>query len=241
MDAKKEVEGIVGWMQERVKAAGAKGLVVGLSGGVDSAVVAALMKRAFGDHALGIMIPIDSHADDEDHARLLADRIGLSVEKVDLTQTYEKFLEASFFSENQMARSNVKPRLRMLTLYYYGQDRGYLVCGCSNASEFYTGYYTKYGDSGADLLPLASYLKDEVYALAKELEVPEEIINKQPTAGLFEGQTDEAEMGFGYEELNHFIRTGEPSANSDKILKMHKNSQHKREFPPIYQRGIDKN
>ncbi|EGS30532.1 MAG: NAD(+) synthase [Peptoniphilus sp. oral taxon 375] len=236
MDAKKEIQGIVAWMQERVASAKAKGLVVGLSGGVDSAVVAALMKRAFGDNALGIMIPIDSQAQDEEDAKLLAQAIDLEVERVDLTSCYDTFIQASFHSDNQMARSNIKPRLRMMTLYYYGQDRGYLVCGCSNASEFYTGYYTKYGDSGADLLPLASYLKDEVYELAKELGVPEEIIQKKPTAGLFQGQTDESEMGFSYEELNAYIRTGQPSANSEKIRRMHENSQHKREFPPIYQR-----
>lgn len=233
MDTKREVEHIVTWLQKKVKEAGAKGVVFGLSGGVDSAVVAALAKRAFGENALGLIMPIDSDPQDEEDGRLLAEAIGLTVEKVDLGPSFHGLIQASFSSENTMARSNIKPRLRMTTLYYYGQDRGYLVCGCSNASEFYTGYYTKYGDSGADLLPIAAYLKDEVYELAKELGVPERILEKKPTAGLFQGQTDEKEMGFSYEELNAYIRTGEESANSEKIKKMHKNSQHKREFPPI--------
>ncbi|MDO5713545.1 MAG: NAD(+) synthase [Tissierellia bacterium] len=225
------IDAIVKWLQIRVQEANAKGLVFGLSGGIDSAVVAGLAKKAFPKDALGIIMPIESNPRDEEDARLVASALDLEIEKVDLTTTFHTFVNASFVSNNTMAIANIKPRLRMTTLYYYGQDRGYLVAGSSNASEFYIGYYTKFGDSGSDILPLVNLLKDEVYAIAKELKIPQSIIDKKPTAGLWEGQTDEDEMGFTYDELNDYIRFGKEGPNVEKIKRLHKNSAHKRHFP----------
>lgn len=234
---KREIEDIVQWMRETVENAGAKGLILGLSGGIDSAVVGALAKRAFPESTLGLILPCESNEQDEQDARLVAEAIDLKVEKVDLTNTFKQLMEDSFESENRMARSNIKPRLRMTTLYYYAQSLGYLVLGSSNASEFYIGYYTKYGDSGSDLIPLAEFLKDEVYELARELNIPEKIIDKQPTAGLWEAQTDEKEMGFTYAQLNAYIRGEEIDEEVvKKIERMHKNSEHKRKFASIYKR-----
>lgn len=234
---KREIEDIVKWMRETVENAGAKGLILGLSGGIDSAVVGALAKRAFPDTTLGLILPCESDENDEADARLVAEAIDLKIEKVDLTQTYRQLISSSFNSENRMARSNIKPRLRMTTLYYYAQDLGYLVLGSSNASEFYIGYYTKYGDSGSDLIPLAEFLKNEVYELARELGIPSKIIDKEPSAGLWEEQTDEKEMGFSYATLNAHIR-GEKADGEigEKIDIMHKNSEHKRKFALIYKR-----
>ncbi|MGO1580722.1 MAG: NAD(+) synthase [Peptoniphilaceae bacterium] len=238
----KEIDHIVKWIRKQVEGAGAKGVILGLSGGIDSAVVAALAKKAFPETTLGLIMPCESSEEDEADARLVADSIKLNIKKVDLTNTFKTLLKDSFYSENIMARSNIKPRLRMTTLYYYGQDLGYLVAGCSNKSEFYTGYFTKYGDSGSDLIPLAEFLKDEVYELAKELGIPEKIINKNPTAGLFENQTDEKEMGFTYKELNSYIRGEKVDFNiEEKIKKMHSNSEHKRNYAPIYKRSDVKN
>lgn len=234
---KREVENIVKWIRETVENAGAKGVILGLSGGIDSAVVGAFARRAFPDTSLGLIMPCESNEEDEKDARLVSEAIGLKIEKVDLTQTYRQLISSSFNSENRMARSNIKPRLRMTTLYYYAQDLGYLVLGCSNASEFYIGYYTKYGDSGSDIIPLAEYLKDEVYDLARELGVPNKIIDKQPTAGLWEAQTDEKEMGFSYAALNAYIRGEEVEEEiAKKIERMHNNSEHKRKFASIYHR-----
>lgn len=234
---KREIEDVVKWMRETVENAGAKGLILGLSGGIDSAVVGALAKLAFPDTTLGLILPCESDENDEADARLVAEAIDLKIEKVDLTQTYRQLISSSFNSENRMARSNIKPRLRMTTLYYYAQDLGYLVLGSSNASEFYIGYYTKYGDSGSDLIPLAEFLKDEVYELARQLGIPSKIIDKEPSAGLWEEQTDEKEMGFSYATLNAHIR-GEKAAGEvgEKIDRMHKNSEHKRKFASIYKR-----
>lgn len=234
---KKEIENIIEWMKETVNNAGAKGVVLGLSGGIDSAVVGALAKKAFPNNSLGIIMPCESNEQDEKDARLVAEAIGLKIEKVDLTDTYRQLIKDSFVSENKMAKSNIKPRLRMTTLYYYAQENNYLVLGCSNASELYIGYFTKYGDSGSDLIPLAEYLKDEVYELAKELQIPQEVITKQPTAGLWEAQTDEKEMGFTYKELNAHIRGQKVDEKiAEKIERMHKNSEHKRKFVTMYKR-----
>ncbi|MDO5041010.1 MAG: NAD(+) synthase [Peptoniphilus sp.] len=233
----REIKDIVNWLRESAAQAGAKGVVFGLSGGIDSAVVAGLTKRAFGENALGIIMPIHSDERDEEDARLVAQSIGLNIERVDMSKVFDEYLKSSFVSDKLMARSNIKPRLRMMTLYYYGQDRNYLVAGCSNASEFYIGYFTKYGDSGADIIPLAEFLKDEVYDLAKALNIPQRIIDKVPTAGLFENQSDESEMGFSYTDLNAYIRGEKIDEDiAERIKAMHERSEHKRHFANIYRR-----
>ncbi|WP_322627380.1 NAD(+) synthase [Aedoeadaptatus coxii] len=230
------IEAICHWMKEIVKDAHADGVVFGLSGGIDSAVVAGLAKRAFGDDALGIIMPIESNPQDEHDARLVAESLDLKIEKVDLSKTYHALVDASMDSDNQLAKNNIKPRLRAVTLYYYAQDRNYLVCGCSNASEFYTGYFTKYGDSACDLMPIASFVKSEVVELAKALDLPKEVIEKKPTAGLYEGQTDEDDMGFTYDELDAVIRSDYRGDHRDAIDHKHAISEHKRNMPPKFER-----
>jgi len=226
---------IVNWLKDRVNESGTKGLVFGLSGGIDSAVVAALAKKAFPNNALGVIMPCHSNPEDEEHARLVANTLDLETVKVDLTNVYDVFLEQLESSDNVLAKSNIKPRLRMTTLYYYAQIRRYLVTGTSNKSEFTVGYFTKYGDSGVDILPIVDLVKEEVYELAKYLNIPEIIINKPPTAGLWENQTDEKEMGFTYKELDRYIKTGEASDFiKDKIDTMYNRSEHKRRMPLMY-------
>lgn len=233
---KEQIDAVVQWMRETVKDAHADGVVFGLSGGIDSAVVAGLAKRAFGDDALGIIMPIDSNPQDEKDARLVVENLNLNVEKVDLTKTYEALVDASFESDVAMAKANIKPRLRTTTLYYYAQDRNYLVCGCSNASEYYIGYFTKFGDSACDLMPIVDFVKGEVVELAKALGLPEEIIEKKPTAGLYAGQTDEDEMGFTYGELDAAVRGQNDGEHKDLIERRHKTSAHKRALPPKFER-----
>ncbi|MDY3118600.1 MAG: NAD(+) synthase [Peptoniphilus sp.] len=233
---KHNVEAVVQWMRETVKEAHADGVVFGLSGGIDSAVVAGLSKRAFGDDALGIIMPIDSNPQDEKDARIVAESLNLKVEKVDLTDTFKALVDASFESNVAMAKANIKPRLRTTTLYYYAQDRNYLVCGCSNASEYYIGYFTKYGDSACDMLPIVNFVKGEVVELARELNLPKEVIEKKPTAGLYAGQTDEDEMGFTYEELDAAVRGANDGPNKEVIARRHETSAHKRALPPRFER-----
>lgn len=230
------IEELIQWMKDKVEKANAKGLVFGLSGGIDSAVIAGLAKRAFPESSLGIIMPCHSDPVDEEHGLLVSKSLGLETVKVDLSKTYDTYIEStSLNSENKMAKANIKPRLRMTTLYYFGQDLNYLVAGSSNKSEFVVGYFTKHGDSGVDLLPLADFVKSEVRDLARALNIPDIIINKPPSAGLWANQTDELEMGFGYDVLDNYINTGNgPLEIVNKIEKMNSISRHKREYPSIF-------
>lgn len=230
------IEKIVIWLRDKVNSANAKGVVFGLSGGIDSAVIAAIAKKAFPNNSLGIIIPINSNKEDEEHAKLVASVLNIQTKKVDLSQTYDTFINATKLdSDNMMSKANVKPRLRMVALYYFAQHNNYLVCGSSNRSEFEVGYFTKHGDSGSDLLPLASFVKSEIRELANALNIPDIVINKPPTAGLWANQTDEKEMGFSYDVLDKYIKTGDgPEDIVKKIKRMNKASSHKREFPPIF-------
>ncbi|WP_313962105.1 NAD(+) synthase [uncultured Parvimonas sp.] len=234
---KEIVDNLVEWLRDSVKEANCKGIVYGLSGGVDSAVIAALSKLAFGDESLAIMMPINSSFEDEIDAKLVIDKFNLNAIKVDLSRTYSEFVEVVEKGGNQMAYANVKPRLRMTTLYYYAQLKGYLVVGTSNKSEFTVGYFTKYGDSGSDLMPLVDFTKKEIFELARYLEIPDKIIQKPPSAGLFEDQTDEDEMGFTYNDLEKYINNEKIDERiEEKINKMVKISEHKRNFAKGFRR-----
>jgi len=231
------IDNLVKWLQEKVEEAGAKGLVFGLSGGIDSAVVAGLAKKAFPNNSLGIIMPCHSDPIDEEHGILVAEKLNLEVAKVNLSNSFDVLLESmKVENKNKMAISNLKPRLRMTTLYYFAQNNNYLVAGSSNKSEFTVGYFTKHGDSGVDLLPLASFVKSEIRELARYLNIPNIIIEKPPTAGLWANQTDEKEMGFSYDVLDNYIKTGDGSEELvNKIKRMNLVSQHKRVYPPIFE------
>ncbi len=230
------VNELVKWLQDSVKNAKAQGLIFGLSGGIDSAVIAGISKLAFPETSLGVIMPCHSHIIDEEHGLLVADALDLKTIKVDLSKTFDTFIESTRGKiDNKLAIANVKPRLRMTTLYYYGQANNYLVLGSSNKSEYTVGYFTKHADSGVDLLPLVNFVKEDVRKLARYLQIPDVIINKAPSAGLWENQTDEDEMGFSYDILDHYIKTGEgPKEITDKIDRMYKATAHKRQYPPIF-------
>jgi len=218
-----------------VQQAGAEGAVFGMSGGIDSAVVSVLCKKAFGDKALGLIMPCYSDENDELDARLVADKFGIECRTVVLDNIYDEFMKAVEPTDNIMAKANIKPRLRMTTLYYYAAINNYLVVGSENKSELTVGYFTKHGDSGADLLPIANLVKSQVRELAAYLGIPQKIIEKAPAAGLWSGQTDEQEMGLTYQELDQYILTGRINSpeKEAKIKAMHQKSEHKRQMPQI--------
>ncbi|MBP7217029.1 MAG: NAD+ synthase, partial [Candidatus Omnitrophica bacterium] len=196
---------IVTWIRKQVKAAKVKGAVFGLSGGIDSCVVAALLKEALGpSRVLALLLPCHSQAQDSKDAMLVAKRLGIRTRTIDLSKTYDTLLSV-LPSASTLAKVNLRPRLRMMVLYYFANKLNYLVCGTGNKSELMAGYFTKHGDGGVDILPIGSLLKRQVRALALELDIPEHIITKPPTAGLWPGQTDEAEMGITYQQLDDII------------------------------------
>jgi NAD+ synthase len=230
---------ISAWIKEKVREAGAEGIVLGLSGGVDSALTAALARKALGDKVLGLLMPCHSDPTDLEHGKLVAERFGLETTYVDLGPVFDR-LRASLPRGDDMAVANLKPRLRMTTLYYFANSRNYLVAGTGNKSELTIGYSTKYGDGGVDILPLGDLLKSQVRELARELGVPQEIIAKPPSAGLWPGQTDEGEMGITYDELDRTISAIEKGDTSDfdeatleRVKAMMAASRHKRSPIPI--------
>ncbi len=231
---------IAGWLKEKVNEAGREGIVLGLSGGIDSAVVGAIAKRAMGDRVLGMIMPCHSNPADERDALMVAQHYGIKTERMDLSPLYDTFL-SMFPPARDIAGANLKPRLRMITLYYFANSLSYLVAGTGNRSELTVGYFTKYGDGGVDVLPIGGLLKTQVREVARELGMPEEIIDRVPSAGLWEGQTDEGEMGISYEELDRTIQwidVGDVSRCNpetlDLVRKLYHASSHKRAPAEIF-------
>ncbi len=238
-----KVQQITAWLQDKVKEAHVDGLLVGVSGGIDSAVVANLIKKAFPERSLGVIMPCKSQSEDQDHARLVVEACDLPALTVDLTETHNVMFKniqtqleaAGQLNEDQLklADANLRARLRMSTLYTIATNHKYLVVGTDNAAEWYTGYFTKFGDGGVDLVPLANLTKGEVREMAEYLGVPNEVIHKQPSAGLWEGQTDENEMGTSYAMIDRHLKGEEIPEEDRKIIEaMHKRSAHKRQLPP---------
>ncbi|MFC1875149.1 NAD(+) synthase [Chloroflexota bacterium] len=226
------------WIEERVKAAGLKGVVFGMSGGVDSSVVAVLCHRTCDDNTLGLLMPCHSNPQDEQHALAVAAKFSIPTKKIVLDAAYNMLIKSLNGEEksdaDRVARANLKARLRMLTLYFHANKLRYLVVGSGNRSELAVGYFTKYGDGGVDILPLGNLVKGQVKELAIFLGIPQEIINKPPSAGLWYGQTDEDELGCSYDELDRLL-TGckVPDMTRKKIEKMIAGNRHKLSLPPI--------
>lgn len=228
------------WMKEQVVAASARGIVVGLSGGIDSAVVAALARKALGQDVLGVLMPCHSSPDAAEHALLLAETLGIKTVTVDLTTTFDALMGALPAAEG-LAPANVRPRLRMTTLYYLATANNSIVAGTGNRTEYMVGYFTKWGDGGVDIMPIAGLYKREIRALARELGVPDVIIEKPPSADLWPGQTDEGELGITYDVLDQMLDAMELGDLGDfdptqvaRVRSMMDRSEHKRRAVPSF-------
>jgi NAD+ synthase len=239
MDIEQLAEKLVLWIREKVLAAGCKGVVVGMSGGLDSSVLAVLCHRAFPQNMLGVIMPCCSQREDKAHAQLVASKFSIPTTEVVLDDVLAALRQVlpdyqAGPAVSQLAQANLKVRLRMLTLYYVANKLEYMVAGSSNRSEVSTGYFTKYGDGAADIKPLGKLVKGQVRELAGFLGIPRPIIEKPPSAGLWDSQTDEGELGFSYDELDHYLLTGE--ASDERREKMESSiaaSAHKRSLPPV--------
>lgn len=245
-------ESLGSWLADRVKEAGAEGVVLGLSGGIDSAVAAGIATRALGpENVIGVIMPIGNVPEDEALARDVASAFGHPVIEPELLPAFES-MKAALDAQRgaagvqhvdneteQLAAANLKPRLRMIAVYYYANLLNLLVLGTGNKAELTVGYFTKYGDAGVDLLLLGDLTKEEVRGVAAEIGVPRPIIDRPPSAGLWVGQTDEQELGVTYDQLDQYLRAG--SSGSDEadaiIRRRNRSSEHKRALPPIARPG----
>ena len=239
-DYRKEFENRVAFIRDLVADSGVRGIVYGNSGGKDCALVGILCKAAC-DNTVGILMPCSSaqnYGQDMIDGRAVAEQYGIETRLIDLTASREALVKAmdGVTDITPAALANIAPRLRMNALYAVAGSEGLLVAGTGNRSERYMGYFTKWGDGGHDFNPIADLTVTEVYEFLDYLNAPESIRTKAPSAGLFEGQTDEQDMGITYTAIDHYILTGEATEADKKILdRYHRASEHKRRPIATYQ------
>ena len=239
-----EVEKVTQWIQNYVENAGAKGVVIGNSGGKDCATVMALAAKALGsDKVLAVAMPCHSIQQDLEDAKLVANALYIHMIEIDISQIYDTLEENTnrILQKEQLAKTvgveagiNAKPRIRMTQLYLLAQTLNYLVIGTGNLCERMVGYTTKWGDSSSDFNPIGNFTVEEVLQIGAYLGVPDKIIHKAPNDGLG-GKTDEEKMGITYKQITEYIDTGKTEENAmEKIEKKYLASQHKRREIPIY-------
>jgi NAD+ synthase len=252
MDTEKAREVIVEFIREKVHQANAEGVVLGISGGIDSALAAYLAAEALGkDKVLGIHLPELNLTPAEDvlDATEVAHRLGIEFSAIDISGMLTAYLGNIPEGDKATthAKGNLKARIRMSVLYYHANMLNRIVIGTGNKTELLLGYFTKYGDGGADMLPLGDLYKTDVWELAALMGVPESIINKAPSAGLWSGQTDEKELGITYKEVDRFLSlllegaatevvrntVGITGEQADSVMRRIKMNAHKLRTPPI--------
>ncbi len=229
----KEFAQRVQFIKRIVRESGANGVVYGNSGGKDSALVGILCKAAC-DNTVGIIMPCATARNfemDRRDGEEVARAYGIETRYADLSavKAAEKAALAGVTELSSAAEANIAPRLRMATLYAVAATENRLVSGTGNRSEGFVGYFTKWGDGACDFNPIADLTVTEIYEFLRWLKAPKCVIEKAPSAGLFEGQTDESEMGFTYKELDTYLDGGKiDDAVLEKIQRMHARSEHKR-------------
>jgi NAD+ synthase len=208
IDAQKTVEIIKNFIKSKIDESKSEGLVIGLSGGIDSSLVAYLCVNAIGnENIFGLVLPSETtSSEDIEDAITVADKLGIKYKTLHIDELIEPFPRmCPKCSESALANGNLKARIRMMILYYHLNSMNRLVAGTGNRTELLVGYFTKYGDGGVDILPIGDLYKTDVRKIAAYLEIPKNIIEKAPTAGLWTGQTDEEELGMKYELLDKIL------------------------------------
>ena len=232
-----EAEARVCFIQETLASAKAKGIVFANSGGKDCALVGILCKKAC-ENTISLVLPYGikrSYNEDKEDALKFAEHFDILTRVIDLKETFDAFTRVLNPGLTELAASNIAPRLRMQALYAVAQSEGRLVAGTGNRSEIFLGYFTKWGDGAYDLNPIADLTVTEVYEFLRFFDAPASIINKPPSAGLYENQTDEADLGFSYADLDRYLLTGEASAeNKEKFMYHHNSTKHKRQYPHVF-------
>lgn len=233
MELKEYLKVIEKFVKDYLALAKSDRYVLGLSGGVDSSLVAAICKNAVGkDHLTCIAMPIESLPEDLDDAKEVAKQLDVELIVIDGSETFrqtKKAFEDIGVELDRATLSNLKARIRMCILYAYAQKHRGLVVGTDNADEKYTGYFTKYGDGGVDLLPIAHLLKGEVHEACLLYGLDKRLAYRVPSAGLFKGQTDESEMGITYKDLDDYLLGKEVDPKVvERIEYLHRISEHKR-------------
>ena len=222
IDVEKTKNNITEFVQNKVSEANADGLVVGLSGGIDSTVAAFLACEAVGkENVFGVVLPsTTTPTEDKLHGTTIAQLLGINYKEMAIDSILNEFLSVAQLEEDILAIGNLKARIRMSIIYFYANSKNYLVCGTGNKSEILIGYFTKHGDGACDIEPIGDLYKTNVYELAKYLEIPQEIIDKPPRAGLWNNQTDEDEIGMTYKLLDKILyRFIEKEIDADSIAK----------------------
>lgn len=238
-DYELEIKERVRFIQDALSSAKAGGIVYGNSGGKDSALAGILCKMAC-DDTVGLIMPCGSkrnYNEDKTDAENVAHQFGIAVRVVDLTAVRDTFIYTlnGVTSLTRTALSNIAPRLRMAALYSVAASENRLVAGTGNQSEGYMGYFTKWGDGAYDFNPIADLTVTEIYEFLRFLKAPESVITKAPSAGLFDGQTDESEMGITYKNIDEFLLTGSVNEHDRAVIeRYHSASEHKRKMPLIY-------
>ena len=187
--------------------ANSNGVVVGLSGGIDSTLVANLACEALGsDKVFGIVMPsTTTPTEDKIHGVSIAQELGIDYKEIAIDSILNEYLSLTQLDENELAIGNLKARIRMTIIYYYANSKNYLVSGTGNKSEILIGYFTKYGDGACDMEPIGDLYKKDVYSLSENMNISEEIITKPPRAGLWNNQTDEEEIGMSYYVIDDIL------------------------------------
>lgn len=244
MDCEREIAKRVRWISYVIAGCSADGVVLGNSGGKDCTLVLILCKMAT-PNVLSVIMPCESKRNyliDREHALLVCEKYSIDNVEVDVSDAKKSLAQAVnpiIGDKVPMAYANMNPRLRMTVLYSIAQGKNYLVAGTGNADERLMGYFTKWGDGGHDFNPIADLTVSEIYEMLEYLDCPREIIDKAPSAGLYDGQTDEEEMGVSYAEIDKYIKTGK-SEYAALIERAKARSEHKRRLPLIYDKDNNK-
>ena len=255
LDCEKTKSTIVDFIKSKVSESKSKGIIVGLSGGIDSTLTAYLACEAVGkENVFGLTLPsTTTPTEDKIHGIDVAQKLGIKYKEIAIDSVLNEYISITQIENDDLAIGNLKARIRMSIIYYYANQKNYLVSGTGNKSEILIGYFTKHGDGACDIEPIGDLYKTEVYDMSRQLNVEQEIINKPPRAGLWNNQTDEDEIGMSYDLLDQilYLYTENDEKNSeiankldisaddvDMIINKISRNQHKSKVPESPQKTI---